>query len=72
MHRITFYLSYPSRFTTHLSDPGWGSDPPQESQGAAVHVFSVDGGHPQILWRHLPGGPSSSFFSVDVGRSQIL
>jgi hypothetical protein len=47
--RITFYLSYPCRFTTHLSDLGWGPDSPTGAWGPAVDIFSVDGGRSQTF-----------------------
>jgi hypothetical protein len=46
----TFCLSYPWRFITHLSDPGWRPDPPPPTgaQWPTVDVFCVDGGCSRI------------------------
>jgi hypothetical protein len=71
MSRITFCLSYPCRFTTHLSNPRWGPDPPTGAWGPAIDVFSIDAGRSRILQQHLPGGPPSTFFNVDGGCSRI-
>jgi hypothetical protein len=56
--------------TLMVGAPG---SPPASAKGAHHRRFSsIDGLRFRILGQHLPGGPSSTFLSVDGGRSQIL
>jgi hypothetical protein len=57
--------------TVHLSDPGWGLEPPQGPGGPPLTFFNVDGGRSRISVRTHHRGPSSTFPNVDGGRSRI-
>jgi hypothetical protein len=68
--RITLCLSYPYKFTTHPSDPRWGTGPPWGSRGRRRHFL--------MLMVDTPGSPSApargavvDVFNVDGGRSRI-
>jgi hypothetical protein len=68
--KITFCLSYLGRFTTHLLDPIWGSEPPVGVRVPTIDVFYVDGGRSWISSSGTSqGGRASMFLSIDGGRS---
>jgi hypothetical protein len=68
--KITFYLSCLCMFTTHLLDPGWTLYPPRGPRPTfdiflALMVGATGSPAPP------PGGPPSTFISVDDERSRI-
>jgi hypothetical protein len=70
MRRITFCLSYPCRFTSHLSDPKRGPDPPAGARGPTVNFFNDHGGRYRISDITSQGGAIDIFMlMVSAPRS---
>jgi hypothetical protein len=71
--RITFCISCPCRFTSHLSGPGWRPDHPRGLGAYRRCFFSVDGGALSDLRQHHPGGAVIDVFStLMVGAPRSL
>jgi hypothetical protein len=68
--RITLCLSYPYKFTTHPSDPRWGTGPPWGSRGRRRHFLMLMVDTPGSLSAPTRGAVVD-VFNVDGGRSRI-